>query len=569
MTPSRAFGFLLARGRGRLFLSRSLDLLPSQGLFYTHGKLVAQSSKHYSGFSRELDPWKCCFTPSYLGVIEGLKALVTVNFSVLHHRPFSSASTSTKRNPYFSTVSLDDVRHFVDILGHKSVIQDEDRLLAANIDWMRKYKGSSQLLLLPKNTEEVSKILQYCNTRCLAVVPQGGNTGLVGGSVPVYDEVIINLSSMDKNISFDKVNGILICEAGCILENLNSFLANEGYIMPLDLGAKGSCQIGGNVSTNAGGLHFIRYGSLHGNILGLEVILADGTILDMLTTLRKDNTGYDLKHIFIGSEGTLGIITKVAVLTPCKPSSTNVAFLACNDYLSCQKLLAEAKRDLGEAISAFEFMDCSSVEMALTHIEGVRNPLPTSLYNFYVLIETAGTDESYDRTKLEALLVRSMEMGLISDGVIAQDLNQASSFWQIREGVSEATGKAGAVYKYDLSLPVEMLYSVVEEIRTRLGNAAKVLGFGHLGDGNLHLNILSANYDSKILAQIEPFVYEWTAQHRGSISAEHGLGLMKAEKIHYSKSAENVNLMVSIKKLLDPKGILNPYKVLPQSLLQN
>ncbi|KAK8919189.1 hypothetical protein KSP39_PZI021899 [Platanthera zijinensis] len=160
MTPLRAFGFLLARGRGRLFLFRSLDLLPSQGLFYTHGKLVAQSSKHYSGFSRELDPWKCCFTPSYLGVIEGLKALVMVNFSVLHHRPFSSASTSTKRNPYFSTVSLDDVRHFVDILGHKSVIQDEDRLLAANIDWMRKYKGSSQLLLLPKNTEEPCTFIQ-------------------------------------------------------------------------------------------------------------------------------------------------------------------------------------------------------------------------------------------------------------------------------------------------------------------------------------------------------------------------------------------------------------------------
>ncbi|XP_028554892.1 probable D-2-hydroxyglutarate dehydrogenase, mitochondrial isoform X1 [Dendrobium catenatum] len=507
--------------------------------------------------------------PSYFGAIKRQRTLEMVNIGAFHHRLFSSAATNAKRNPAFSTINPDDVLHFKEILGHKNVIQDEDRLLAANVDWMRKYKGSSQLLLLPRNTEEVSKILKYCNSRCLAVVPQGGNTGLVGGSVPVYDEVIINLSTMDKIISLDKVNGILICEAGCILENLNSFLANEGYIMPLDLGAKGSCQIGGNISTNAGGLHFIRYGSLHGNILGLEVILADGTILDMLTTLRKDNTGYDLKHLFIGSEGTLGIITKIVVLTPCKLSSTNSAFLACSDYLSCQKLLAEAKQDLGEAISAFEFMDCNSVEMALTHIEGARNPLPASLYKFYVLIETTGADESYNRTKLEAFLLRSMEVGLISDGVIAQDLNQASSFWQIREGLSEATAKAGAVYKYDLSLPVDKLYSIVEEMRARLGNIAKVIGYGHLGDGNLHLNISTTHYDEKILAQIEPFVYEWTAHHRGSISAEHGLGLMKAEKIHYSKSEEAVKVMASIKKLLDPKGILNPYKVLPQSMLQS
>ncbi|KAI0511307.1 hypothetical protein KFK09_011933 [Dendrobium nobile] len=365
MARRRASEFFLACGRGRSILFGSFAFVSSPGLFYTRGKAVEQSSKNFSVLSRELDPSKCCFMPSYFGAIKRQRTLEMVNIGAFHHRLFSSAATNAKRNPAFSTINPDDVLHFKEILGHKNVIQDEDRLLAANVDWMRKYKGSSQLLLLPRNTEEVSKILKYCNSRCLAVVPQGGNTGLVGGSVPVYDEVIINLSTMDKIISLDKVNGILICEAGCILENLNSFLANEGYIMPLDLGAKGSCQIGGNISTNAGGLHFIRYGSLHGNILGLEVILADGTILDMLTTLHKDNTGYDLKHLFIGSEGTLGIITKIVVLTPCKLSSTNSAFLACSDYLSCQKLLAEAKQDLGEAISAFEFMDCNSVEMRI------------------------------------------------------------------------------------------------------------------------------------------------------------------------------------------------------------
>ncbi|XP_010932808.1 probable D-2-hydroxyglutarate dehydrogenase, mitochondrial isoform X2 [Elaeis guineensis] len=531
--------------------------ISAPGLPHTHGKATSMF-KPPSKLYRKLNSQTSC-------------DIMQVHYSRtygIHQRSFTSAAINIQRSPSFSKLNSDDIGYFKSMLGDKNVVQDEDRLSAANVDWMRKYKGSSQLLLLPRNTEEVSKILHHCNSRHLAIVPQGGNTGLVGGSVPVYDEVIISLASMDQIISLDKVNGILICEAGCILENLNSFLANEGFIMPLDLGAKGSCQIGGNVSTNAGGLHFIRYGSLHGNILGLEVVLADGTVLDMLGTLRKDNTGYDLKHLFIGSEGSLGIVTKVSILTPPKLLSTNLALLACKDFLSCQKLLLEAKRELGEAISAFEFMDSDAMDMVLAHMDGARNPFPSSSYNFYVLIETTGSDESYDKAKLEAFLLRSMEGGLISDGAIAQDINQASSFWQIREGMSEATVKAGAVYKYDLSLPVEKLYDIVEEMRPRLGEKAKVVGYGHLGDGNLHLNIITKQYDNNILAQIEPFVYEWTSTHRGSISAEHGLGLMKADKIHYSKSPETVQLMASIKKLLDPSGILNPYKVLPQSMLQ-
>ncbi|KAF0908906.1 hypothetical protein E2562_030205 [Oryza meyeriana var. granulata] len=473
-----------------------------------------------------------------------------MNFEV-QKRSFSSAAAHIQRNPAYSVLNPDDVSYFKSILGESGVVQDEDRVAVANVDWMGKYKGASQLLLLPKSTTEVSKILSYCNSRRLAVVPQGGNTGLVGGSVPVYDEV----------------NGILTCEAGCVLENLSSFVENKGFIMPLDLGAKGSCHIGGNISTNAGGLRFIRYGSLHGSVLGLEVVLANGTVLDMLTTLRKDNTGYDLKHLFIGSEGSLGVVTKVAILTPAKLPSTNVAFLSCNDYISCQKLLLAAKRSLGEILSAFEFMDRHCIDLAMKHLEGVHNPLPVSPYKFYVLIETTGSDESNDKAKLEAFLLRSMEDGLVADGVIAQDISQASNFWRIREGISEASVKVGAVYKYDLSIPVEKLYDIVEEMRGRVGDMGEVLGYGHLGDGNLHLNILSTKYSDKILAQIEPFVYEWTSKQRGSISAEHGLGLMKAEKIHYSKSSEAVQLMASIKKLLDPNSILNPYKVLPQSVL--
>ncbi|GJX57905.1 D-2-hydroxyglutarate dehydrogenase, mitochondrial isoform X1 [Tanacetum coccineum] len=505
--------------------------------------------------------WYACFThgpapvplnqflASFTQGLQKPSVIHTHNISEIRHRNYGSAASIVQRNPKFSTINNDDITYFEKILGAKKVIQDNEELETANTDWMNKYKGSSKLMLQPDNTGELSQILKYCNSRCLAVSPQG------------WKHVIINTRRMNNIISFDEVIGVVVCEAGCILENPISFLDQKGFIMPLDLGAKGSCQIGGNVSTNAGGLRLVRYGSLHGTVLGLEAVLANGDVIDMLGTLRKDNTGYDLKHLFIGSEGSLGIITKVSILTPPKLSAVNIAFLACEDYASCQKLLFQAKRRLGEILSAFEFLDAQAMNLVLQHLDSVRNPLPSSIYNFYVLIETTGSNESSDKEKLEAFLLHAMETGLVSDGAIAQDSSHASSFWNIRE-------KAGAVYKYDLSIPVEKMYDLVEDMRLRLGNdRANVVGYGHLGDGNLHLNVSAPKYDDDILAKIEPFVYEWTSRHRGSISAEHGLGLMKAEKIYYSKSSETVQLMASIKRLLDPNGVLNPYKVIPPSLL--
>ncbi|XP_058086760.1 D-2-hydroxyglutarate dehydrogenase, mitochondrial isoform X3 [Magnolia sinica] len=456
---------------GRLsgFESEISNPRSSLGSIYKFGNSCGPSTKSSLELHQKKYTQLCCFLlRDHHNILQSSLAMRPDGTYRIHYRSFGSEATKIQRNPSFSTLTPDDIFYFKEILGEKNVIQDPDTLSTANTDWMRKYRGSSQLLLQPRSTEQVSLILKYCNSRRLAVVPQGGNTGLVGGSVPVFDEVIVNVGSMNNTISFDKVSGILVCEAGCILENLGSFLANQGFIMPLDLGAKGSCQIGGNVSTNAGGLRFVRYGSLHGTILGLEAVLANGTVLDMLGTLRKDNTGYDLKHLFMGSEGSLGIITKVSILTPPKLPSVNLALLACEDYFSCQELLQEAKRTLGEVLSAFEFLDNHSMDMVLGHLEGVRNPLPPSIYNFYVLIETTGSNESYDKEKLEAFLLRSMEGGLISNGVVAQDINQASSFWRIREGITEALAKAGAVYKYDLSLPVEQIYNIVEEMRLRL-----------------------------------------------------------------------------------------------------
>ncbi|KAL0739513.1 hypothetical protein Bca4012_015723 [Brassica carinata] len=472
----------------------------------------------------------------------------------------SSSASKVQRNPLFSSLEPKDVSYFKEILGEKHVVEDEERLETANTDWMHKYRGSSKLMLLPKNTEEVSQILKYCDSRSLAVVPQGGNTGLVGGSVPVFDEVIINVGLMNKVLSFDEVSGVLVCEAGCILENLATFLDTKGFVMPLDLGAKGSCHIGGNVSTNAGGLRLIRYGSLHGTVLGLEAVTASGNVLDMLGTLRKDNTGYDLKHLFIGSEGSLGIVTKVSILTQPKMSSVNLAFIACKDFLSCQKLLVEAKRNLGEILSAFEFLDNNSMDLVLNHLDGVRNPVSSS-ENFYILIETTGSGETYDREKLEAFLLKSLEQGLVSDGVIAQDINQASSFWRIREGITEALQKAGACYKYDLSLPVEEIYNIVNDLRGRLDGLANVMGYGHLGDGNLHLNISAAEYNDKASPNIDVEHFKMSKVMNLSLSHCEGLLVPKIERLFQVKQSLTFELSRSTITLLNTSGVLCPLTV--------
>jgi FAD/FMN-containing dehydrogenase len=265
-----------------------------------------------------------------------------------------------------------------------------------NNDWMNKYHGKSTCVLKPKSTKEVSEIVKYCAERKLAIVPQGGNTGLVGGGVPVFDEVIINLGAMNKVRSFDDVSGTLVCDAGCILESLDNKVAEKGYMMPLDLGAKGSCHIGGNVATNAGGLRFLRYGSLHGSVLGLEVVLPNGKVLDGLSTLRKDNTGFDLKQLFIGSEGSIGLITGVSIVTPKRPTAVNVAVFAVDSFEHVQNVFSRVKSHCGEILSAFEFFDSQSMQMVKAHAtSGVKDPFQ-EIHPFYILIETSGSRKEHD-----------------------------------------------------------------------------------------------------------------------------------------------------------------------------
>ncbi|KAK9803284.1 hypothetical protein WJX72_007036 [[Myrmecia] bisecta] len=469
-----------------------------------------------------------------------------------------------------SAISLNeqDVEHFQSILGDAGVVTDQHSMQPYNRDWMGKYEGSSSLALRPKTTQQVSQILAHCNQRRLAVVPQGGNTGLVGGSIPVFDEVVLSTSAMRQITSFDEVSGVLVCQAGCVLEALDQHVAEHGFTMPLDLGAKGSCQIGGNVSTNAGGLRLLRYGSLHGTVLGLEAVLADGTVVDTLQTLRKDNTGYDLKQLFIGAEGTLGVVTAVSLLCPPRPPAVHAAYLAVPDFVTVQKTFRRARQRLGEVLSAFEFLDQQALDLTLSVMPSVKNPLPDTQAPFYLVVETSGSNAAHDYEKLEGFLEEAFEEGLVTDGTIAQDSGQVASIWNLRENISVALQHKGPTYKYDLSMPVPEMYGLVEEMRARLAHLpVTVVGYGHLGDGNLHLNIAAESYNEELRKQIEPYVYEWTAARRGSISAEHGLGAMKADCIGYSKAPAAVALMMQIKALFDPHKILNPYKVLPQQAL--
>ena len=318
-----------------------------------------------------------------------------------------------QRDSKFAKVNEEHVKYFKDLLGSESAVIDgvskdaSEDIEAFNSDWMRKFRGHTKLVLKPSSTEEVSKILKYCNDNMLAVVPQGGNTGLVGGSVPVFDEIVINMQKMNEIRSFDEVSGILVADAGVILENADNFLAEKNHIFPLDLGAKGSCYIGGNVATNAGGLRLLRYGSFHGNVLGLEAVLPDGTIVDDLSTLRKNNTGYDLKQLFIGGEGTIGIITKVSIICPRRSPAVNVAYFGLESYEQVQKAYIEAKGQLSEILSAFELMD-GRTQKLVNRVTGKKMPLEGE-HPFYRLIETSGSNADHDNevSRIRAVICRS------------------------------------------------------------------------------------------------------------------------------------------------------------------
>lgn len=420
------------------------------------------------------------------------------------------------------------------MLDAKAIIEDTEDLKRYNRDWTGKYCGAARLVLCPSSVAQVQAILRYCNERRLAVVPQGGNTGLVGGSVPVFDELILSLERLNRIRAFEALSGVVTTEAGCILQRVDEYVRERGHVMPLDLGAKGSCQIGGCVATNAGGLRLLRYGSLHGNVLGLQIVLADGTLLEGRGSCRKDNTGYDYKQLFIGSEGTLGVVTAASLLTPPKPSSVNVALLTVPTYDDIIKIFVKAKRNLGEVLSAFEFWDLGAQRLLEAHFSASQSPLQMQS-GFAVLIETSGSNAEHDTAKLMAFLEDVQHEALATDGTIAQDETQLKDLWALREGIPEACSKKGIVLKYDVSLPTPtQMYEPVLALTRRLADLGAVrciVGYGHFGDGNIHINIALTRLDDESVSLIEPFIYDFIRTGKASLAPPSSTGCRGSEWI--------------------------------------
>lgn len=468
----------------------------------------------------------------------------------------------------YAKLNSKDLDFFKSVLEPKDVSTDLTELQASNVDWMQKYKGQSQLLLKPRTTNQVSEILKWCSFRKLAVVPQGGNTGLVGGSVPVFDEIVISMKNMNKILGLNELSGVVTCEAGVVLQTLDEYLKTKNFMFPIDLGAKGSCQIGGNVATNAGGLRLLRYGSLHGLVLGIEAVLPNGEIYSNMSTLRKDNTGLDLNQLFIGSEGSLGIITKVSVICPPMPKSVNVAWVSVPEFKQVEQCFKLVKSELNEILSSFECMDNESLDLVKVHTNE-QPPIDTDC-PFHILIETNGSNAEHDLEKLTGFLEKCLELEVIEDGCLAESNDQLAKLWTLRESISEVSGKFGGVYKYDVSLPLNKMWELVRAVDTRLSQLTSKqdsncpvyasIGYGHIGDGNLHLNVAVRKYTKEVEQLLEPFVYEFVSKCGGSISAEHGLGFQKAKYVGYSKNQQSINMMKQLKLLYDPAGIMNPYK---------
>lgn len=516
--------------------------------------------------------------------------------------PCSLRGPTPRDVEYFRSVLSRPDRSVLTTLSHSGPISQDGELLARyNKDWTDHYRGSSALVLRPRSTSEVSSVLKYCHDNFIGVVPQGGNTGLCGAATPVGSlQIVLSLEDMNAIHGIDEHSGILTCDTGCILEHLHEYAHERGALFPLDIGAKGTCQIGGNISTNAGGQYFNRFGGLHGTVMGLEVVLPDGRVLRLNLevhddgavqrngTHRKDNTGYDLKHLFIGAEGTLGVVTKVAVACPTLPASTNATMLVCDSYDKVLEVLQTAKEELGEILSATEVIDYNTlllVKQAQQNdgvsrlVQDMLRANPSTSRSepsrpLFLLVETQGSHFEHDAAKMDAFLSRLYERDAIANGFLARDTRQALDMWRVRESCNESVARAGCVYKYDVSVPIADYMAVAREVERELADPAPPAGltvcvWGHVADGNAHINVVALGRrgkDAAMAARIETAVYGAVRRRHGSISAEHGLGQAKNEHVGSMKEPSVLDVMASVKALFDPHGIMNPGKYLPEAI---
>lgn len=455
------------------------------------------------------------------------------------------------------------------IVGPKGSITASDDQMAFVTEWRDKFVGQTPLVLLPTSTSEVAQILAYCNHHQIPVVPQGGNTGLVGGGIPGLEgssEILLSTNRMRSFIEVDAHGATLVAEAGVTVSELQDAAAENGLLFGLSLASEGSCTAGGIVSTNAGGVHVIRYGTARDMTLGIEAVLADGSIVNELSGLRKDNTGLALSNLLAGAEGTLGVITKVCFrLFPAERRHAT-AWLAVPDPSAALELLRLAKEMSEDQVSVFEFMSRAALEFAFTHIDGCSDPLGTHS-QWYVLLETASASaESENEQRMASLLEAAVTKGLVTDGALAQSLQQRQSFWRIRESISEAQKLEGGSIKHDISLPLGQLPDFIRNASRALKDqypGCRLSPFGHLGDGNLHFNVMQPKNADKqqFLGQWEPMnrlVHDLVVEYGGSISAEHGIGVLKKSELKRVKPPAELAAMRAIKEALDPNNILNP-----------
>jgi len=458
-------------------------------------------------------------------------------------------------------------------VGEKGWSDDPAEMAPYLIDRRENYRGRTPLLVRPKSTQEVAEVMRICAEARVPVVPQGGNTGLVGGSVPSAEgnEILLCLSRMNRIRQIDAENGTITVEAGCVLAEVQKAAAAADRLFPLRLASEGSCQIGGIVSTNAGGNAVLRYGTARDLVLGLEVVLANGEIWDGLSGLRKDNTGYDLKQLFIGAEGTLGVITAAVLRLLPHPHEVETAFVAVPDIAAAIALFHQLQAASAGALSACEFIPRTGLEFVLAHIPDTQDPL-TAPSAGYLLIElSSGPQGQGLRGLLTDLLARAAEQGLIEDATVASSETQREALWRLRESLSDAQKQEGVSLKHDVSLPLSALaafFETAEQQVRELAPEVRIVAFGHLGDGSVHYNLSQPQgMDSAaFLAWGTEFtrrIHDLVVSLGGSISAEHGIGQLKRDELLRYKSAPDLRLLRTIKTALDPHGILNPGKTVP------
>lgn len=463
------------------------------------------------------------------------------------------------------------IEQLAGLVGGDNVLLSSSAMAPYLEDWRGRYRGAAACVVRPANTSEVSAVVSACALAGVAIIPQGGNTSLCGAATPDAsgNTVIVNLSRMNRIRAIDRANNTITAEAGCVLSLLQEAAQSAERLFPLSLAAEGSCQIGGNLSTNAGGVQVLRYGNTRELTLGLEVVLPNGEIWDGLRGLRKDNTGYDLKHLFIGAEGTLGIITAAVMKLFPLPKASATAWLALESPAVAIQLLDALQARFGAALTACELISDISLGLVLKHIPGTQPPLSASPW--HLLIELSGSgEEGALREALETLLGEALEQEMISDAVLAQSGEQARRLWALRENIGEAQKIEGVSIKHDVSVPISRIPEFIERADQALQKffpGIRIVTFGHIGDGNLHYNqskSVTGENDTFIAAQsqVNRIVYDIVHELGGSISAEHGIGQLKLEEMLRYKSPVEIMLMRAVKRAIDPQGLMNPGKIL-------